>query len=160
MVCGAAELESRAAGDVLGALFAPTPEKASARHFDLAAAVVIETEREARRRGVCAFARVSELHEWRADSGEREIRALRAPSTARAEVVVARDGGLVTELLQMTRWRESPRIACAPTLEESDALGAVAIAVASARVRLGYASEALVLGAGCERGYAIILSSP
>jgi 3-oxoacyl-[acyl-carrier-protein] synthase II len=160
MVCGAAELESRVAGYVLRALFAPSPQAASARHRDMAAAVVVESEQEAIARGVRSFARVSQLIEWQGGDGKRETRALRAPKTARAEVVLARDSGPVMEVLKITPWRDWPRIACAPALGESDALGAVAIAVASARVRLGTASEALILGVGRDRGYAMVLTSP
>jgi hypothetical protein len=62
-------------------------------------------------------------------------------------------------LLASTSWRASERVLCAPVLGESDALGAVAIAVGAARIGVAAVDDVLVLGLAKGRGFAIVLAS-
>jgi hypothetical protein len=85
---------------------------------------------------------------------------MRAPRDgSRAEVLLARATPGVEVLLAATAWRAVPRVACAPALGESDALGAVAVAVAASRIASGRVAEALVLGVAHRRGYALLLTA-
>jgi len=140
---------------VLSPLFARTPSQADAPRSDLAAAIVVEAEREARRRGARVLARVRERVEWRG-AGEA-IASLRAPA-GRSEVILSRSEDEAFALLARTAWWSCPRLTCAPAMGESDGLGAVAIAVAVGRIATGRADEVLVLGLARERGYAIVLT--
>jgi 3-oxoacyl-[acyl-carrier-protein] synthase II len=158
VIAGAAEPRSDIVERVLSGLFAHAPSQRVSRRIDLAAAVVVEAPRGPRLRGTPILARVAQALQWRADAPS-ELAALRPPRDERAEVVVARTDGGVHELLDATPWRDCVRLLCAPSLGESDALGAVAIAVAAARVGRGLAREVLVLGLALGRGYAIVLGT-
>jgi 3-oxoacyl-[acyl-carrier-protein] synthase II len=155
MIAGASEPRSDIVDRVLGGLFAHAPSQA-ARRVDLAAAVVVERAASSRARGAATLARVTQVLQWRADAAAA-MAQLRPPASSRAEVIVPRADGGVRELLDRTKWGACPRLTCAPTFGESDALGAVAIAVASARVGRGFTSEALIVGLARGRGYAIVL---
>jgi hypothetical protein len=123
----------------------------------VAASVVLEAADAARKRGARVLARVRQTLEWRADAGTA-LRSLVAPSGAAADVVLARANGGSDALLAATPWATCRRVTCAEALGESDGLGAVAIAVAAARVAAGRASDALVLGLAKGRGFALVLS--
>jgi 3-oxoacyl-[acyl-carrier-protein] synthase II len=159
VVAGAAEPRSDIVERVLSALFAHTASQAGATRADVAAAVLVEADDAARAREARVLARVGAMVEWRGD-GVGALGALRAPRGDRAELVLARANGGVDALLAQTGWSSCARLLCAPPLSESDGLGAVAIAVAAARVGAGRASDALVLGVARGRGYAIILAAP
>jgi hypothetical protein len=75
-------------------------------------------------------------------------------------VVVARPSAAVAGLLERSAWRMRRCWTCSTSLGESDALGAVAIAVAAARVGTGCVAEALVVGIERGRGYALVLAAP
>ncbi len=126
---------------------------------DVAAAVLLEDEEAARARGGRILARVECVLEWRGDRAPSlaELRAPREPR--RAEVVQARVTPSGEQLAAETAWRTCPRVACAPALGESDALGAVAVVVAASRIASGRIVEALVLGVAQGRGYALVLSA-
>jgi len=157
IVAGAVEPRSGMVQGVLSAIFERAPSRASAVRSDLAAAILVEALDEARERGARILARVEQTLEWRGDRGD-VLAPLRAPRSARADVLLARPGDGPDRLLASTPWRAANRISCAPALGESDALGAVAIAVASARIGAGIAQDALVLGLARGRGFAIVLS--
>jgi 3-oxoacyl-[acyl-carrier-protein] synthase II len=157
VIAGASEPRSDIVDRVLGGLFAHAPSQ-GARRVDLAAAVVVERAASSRARGATALARVTQVLQWRAD-GAAAMTQLRPPGGARAEVIVPRADGSVHELLEQTKWGTCPRLSCAATFGESDALGAVAIAVAAARVGRGFSSEALIVGLARGRGYAIVLEA-
>jgi 3-oxoacyl-[acyl-carrier-protein] synthase II len=159
IVAGAAETGSDIVDRVLGVLFADPSSKASAPRVDLAAAIALEAMPEARRRGARLLARITQVLEWRGN-GRGAIEALQSPRDEHAEVVLARRGAEADDLLDRTGWRFRPRLACAPALGESDALGAVAVAVAAARIGTARIGEALVLGLARGRGYAIVLALP
>lgn len=156
-VAGSVEPRSDIVERVLAALFAHAPSQAGAKRADVAAAVVLETDGAARERGARVLARVRQTLEWRAD-GRTGLASLVAPSGGRGEVLLARANGGSDGLLAATPWAACPRITCAEALGESDGLGAVAIAVAAARVAAGKATDALVLGLAKGRGFAVVVS--
>jgi 3-oxoacyl-[acyl-carrier-protein] synthase II len=159
LVAGAVEPKSDIVDRVLAALFAHASSQAHAVRADVAAALVVEDEREARDRDARVLARVRQVLEWR--SGRpAQLAALVAPAGPRAEVGLARDNGGAEALLSETPWAACPRFSCAGAIGESDGLGAVAVAVASGRIATGRAAEVLVLGLAKERGYAIVLAGP
>jgi 3-oxoacyl-[acyl-carrier-protein] synthase II len=155
VVAGAAEPRSDIVERILAALFAhATSQRGTARN-DVAAAIVIETEAEARKRGGRVVARVRQALEWRGEGSL--IAELAAPREGRAEVVLARANGGTGPLLAGTPWGACPRLVCSEAVGESDGLGAVAIAVAVGRIASGRTEQALVLGLARGRGYAIVL---
>lgn len=159
IVAGAAETRSDIVDRVLGVLFEYTASQTAAPRVDLAAAVVVEALSEAHRRGARVLAHIAQVLEWRGD-GRVAIEAVRPPQGQRAEVFLARADSGADDLIDRTGWRLHPRLVCAPALGESDALGAVAIAVAAARIGAAHTGEALVLGLARARGYAIVLALP
>jgi hypothetical protein len=144
---------------VLSGLFAHARSQVEARRVDLAAAVVVERGDASRARGTAPLALVTQVLQWRADPAAA-LGELRRPRGERTEVIVPRTDGGIFELLDQSSWRACPRLLCAPALGESDALGAVAIAVAAARVGRGLTTAALVVGLARGRGYAIVLEAP
>ncbi len=159
IVAGSAEPRSVIAERVLSALFDDAAARAGRPRGDVSAAVVLESEEHALARSARILARVEGVFEWRID-GSAPLQALRSPRGARAEVVMARASETAERILQQTGWRDCPRVACANSLLESDALGAVAVAVAAGRIGAGRIAEALVLGVAQRRGYAILLAGP
>jgi 3-oxoacyl-[acyl-carrier-protein] synthase II len=159
IVAGASEQRSDVVDRVLSGLFAHTSSQHNASRCDLAVALVVESEPEARARGASIVARVRQTIEWR-DDAALPLAKLGAPLAHPAEVVLARVEDDAEVLLGRTAWGGCSRAACAPALGESDGLGAVAIAVAAGRIVTGHAREVLVLGLAKARGYAIVLSSP
>jgi 3-oxoacyl-[acyl-carrier-protein] synthase II len=161
VVGGSAEPRGDIAERVLSGLFdgIDAPMRSVTARADVAAAVLLEDEEEARARGGRILARVECVHEWRGDRAPSlaELRAPRDPR--RAEVVQARVTPSGEQLASETAWRACPRVACAPALGESDALGAVAVVVAASRIASGRIVEALVLGVAQGRGYALVLSA-
>jgi 3-oxoacyl-[acyl-carrier-protein] synthase II len=157
VVAGAVEPESDIVERVLSSLFAHTPSQAHAKRADLAVAVVLESEAEAAARGARPLARIRQLVEWRG-GGRSALESVLAPRGARAEVILSRANGGADEALARTEWNGCARLICAPLLGESDALGAVAIAVAAGRIATMLIDEALVLGFARGRGFAIVLT--
>jgi 3-oxoacyl-[acyl-carrier-protein] synthase II len=161
MVAGASEPRS-AIGERVRELFSPGPSRitgAGPARRDLAVAILLESAGHAAARGAAVLARVEQVVEWR-DDGASALRAVRASGDGPREVVVARGSPEVDALLQGTPWCDCPRIACAPSLGESDALGGVAIALAAARLGRGAIGEALVVGWAGRAGFAVRLSRP
>jgi 3-oxoacyl-[acyl-carrier-protein] synthase II len=156
VIAGSAEPRSDIVDRVLSELFAHAPSQRRSRRIDLAAAVVVERLDAPRDRGTRALARVVQVLQWR-DDAAAALAQLCLPVASRSEVVLSRSDGGAGELVDRTAWRDCPRLSCAPNLGESDALGAVALAVASARVGRGLGGEALVVGLARGRGYAIVL---
>jgi 3-oxoacyl-[acyl-carrier-protein] synthase II len=156
VVAGAVEAKGDIVERILAALFAHAASQAGAARSDIAAAVVAETEAEARRRGARIVARVRQTLEWRGEiPGWQE---LLAPRGSRAEVVLARANGGSGPILDGSAWSGCTRRLCAPAVGESDGLGAVALAVAVGRIVTRRADEVLVLGLARSRGYAIVLA--
>jgi hypothetical protein len=140
-------------------VFDERPTRVGTPRADLSAAVLFEAADAAHMRGARVLARVEQIFEWR-DDGAVSLPDLRPPSSATAEVVWARPTGSGERVLATTAWRGCRRISCAAILGESDALGAMATAIAASRVAEGRAAEALVLGAALGRGYAILFTAP
>jgi 3-oxoacyl-[acyl-carrier-protein] synthase II len=159
IVAGSAEPRSGIAERVLSALFDDGLARSGRARADLAAAVVLESERVALARSARILARIERVIEWRVD-GPAMLAGLRAPHGAGAEVVMARASEAGDSILVQTPWRDCRRFMCAESLGESDALGAVAVAIAAARIGAGRVAEALVLGVAQRRGYAILLAGP
>jgi 3-oxoacyl-[acyl-carrier-protein] synthase II len=159
IVAGSAEPRSSIAERVLSALFDDGLARAGRARVDLAAAVVLEAEAVAIARCAHVLARIERVLEWRVE-GLAALAGLRVPRSARAEVVLARASEAGDSVIAQTSWRDCPRVVCADLLGESDALGAVAVAIAAARIGAGRTSEALVLGVAQRRGYAILLAGP
>lgn len=154
MVAGAVEPRSDIVERVLSALFSSQVSSIATR-CDLAAAVVVESETEARRRGARIMVRVRQTLEVRGDTPS--LVGLVEPLGGRAEVVLAHSGCAVGPLLDASAWASCERRVCGPAVGESDALGAVAIAVAAARIGAGQTDEALVLGLAKKRCHATVL---
>lgn len=159
MIAGSAEPKGDLGARVLWPLYPGAGAREDTPRTDLAAAVVLEGEDEARSRGARILARVERVLEWRGD-GPARLGSLRAPSTKESEVIQARASDAAERALASTAWSGCPRVVCGPAIGESDALGAAAVAVAAGRVGAGRVSEALVLGVGDRQGYAILLVRP
>ncbi len=159
IVAGSAEPRSVIAERVLSALFDDGPMRSGRARADLAAAVVLEAEGLALARSARILAFIERVFEWRVD-GPVALAGLRAPRSAGAEVVLARASEASERIIVQTPWRDRPRLVCADSFGESDALGAVAVAVAAARIGAGRITEALVMGVAQRRGYAILLAGP
>ncbi|MGO9833047.1 MAG: beta-ketoacyl synthase N-terminal-like domain-containing protein [Polyangiaceae bacterium] len=157
IVAGAVEPRSGMVQRVLSTLFEQAPSLAGAMRADLAVAILVEAEEEARARGARILARIEQVLEWRGD-GAGALASLRGPRSARAQVLLPRASEEADRVLASTSWTESERVVCAPVLGESDALGAVAIAVAASRIGAGVVEEALMLGLAKGRGFAIVLA--
>jgi hypothetical protein len=128
----------------------------------VAAAVLLEAEDAARARSARILARIEQVLEWRGEAGPA-LAALRTPRDRGgpgAEVILARASEAMSRVVEQTAWRACRRVPCAPALGESEALGAVAVAVAAGRIGAGLATEALVLGMAQGRGYAMVLTAP
>jgi 3-oxoacyl-[acyl-carrier-protein] synthase II len=161
VIGGSAEPRGDIAGRVLSGLFdgIDAPVRSVVPRADVAAAVLLESEDAARARGGRILAGIEQVLEWRGDRAS-SLAALRPPRAgARAEVVQARVTPSGEQLLADTGWRACPRVSCARALGESDALGAVAVAVAAGRIAMGLIDQALVLGVAQGRGYAIVLAA-
>ena len=159
IAAGSAEPKSDIAQRVLSALFDDAPARSGRGRADVAAAVVLEAEDLALARSARILARIERVFEWRVE-GPAALAGLRAPRGAGAEVVVARASEASERILAGTPWRQCKQVSCADALGESDALGAVAVAVAAGRIAAGRIAEALVLGVAQRRGYAILLAGP
>jgi 3-oxoacyl-[acyl-carrier-protein] synthase II len=166
VVAGAVEPRSNIVERVLSGLFAHTESQVRAVRTDLAAAIVVESEREARARGQRVLAHLRQLLDWRdeAGAGLGSLRAaaalatLRPPRGGRAEVVLTREDDGSGELLKQTAWGSCQRMTCARTVGESDGLGAVAVAIAVGRIATELVDDVLVLGLSKGRGFAIVLA--
>jgi len=156
IVAGAVEPRSGNVQRVVSGLFEQTPSHSTAARADLAVAILLEAEGLARARGARVLARLGQILEWRGDEADA-LASLRGPRSARAEVLLGRASAGAERLLAPTSWRGVDRVLCAPVLGESDALGALAIAVAAARLGAGLVEDALVLGLAKGRGFAIVL---
>jgi hypothetical protein len=154
-VAGAVEPRSDIVDRVLAALFADASSRNGLARSDVAAAIVVETEAEARRRGARIVACVRQTLEWRGE--ESPMTELASPRDGRAEVILSRASDGTAPLLASTAWSACPTLVCAPAVGESDGLGAVAIAVAVGRIASGRTDQALVVGLARGRGYAIVL---
>ena len=157
IVAGVVEPRSDIVERVLAALFSHTKSLIDAERRGVAAAVVLETQDEARRRGARVLARVRRTLEWR-DDASLALASLPAPLGDRPEVVLARPNAGSDALLEGTVWAACPRVTCSQALGESYGLGAVAIAVAASRIGAGMISDALVVGLAQARGYLVVLS--
>jgi 3-oxoacyl-[acyl-carrier-protein] synthase II len=187
VVGGAVDPKSDIVERVLAALFAHAGSKVGAVRGDVAAAIVVEDEAAVRARGGRAMARVRQLVEWREAPHARQraepctdearqraertgavrraedahvaiAQLLPPPRDAPAEVVLVRSIEGADELLARSTWNTAARLVCASAVGESDALGAVALAVGAGRVATGRAGGVLVLGVGRAHGYAAILA--
>jgi 3-oxoacyl-[acyl-carrier-protein] synthase II len=157
VVAGAVEPRDGVVQRVLSALFEETPAPSTAVRADLAAVLLVEAEDDARARGSSILARVVQILEWRGE-GAGALSAINAPRSSRAEVLLPRSSKGADALLASTSWSSMTRVVCAPLLGESDALGAAAIAIASARIGKALIEDALVLGTAKGRGFAIVLA--
>jgi len=156
LVAGAVEPRSDIVGRVLAALFAHTPSQSRVARTDTAAAVVVESELGARAAGTRILARFRQVLEWRGDAAG-PLASLSPPGGGRAECVLPRPDETAKALIARSGWAACPVRCCSPSIGESDALGAVAVAVAAARIASGLLDEALVIGIARGRGYAIAL---
>jgi 3-oxoacyl-[acyl-carrier-protein] synthase II len=157
IVAGAVEPKSDLVERVFAELFAQAPSHRFAGRADLAAVVVVESEEAARSRHARVLARVVSVLAWRGEPAG-VLRALEGPA-AGTEVILPRASSSAVALLEETAWGTCPRIACAPSLGESEALGAAALAIAAGRLAAGRAPAVLVLGLAQGRGYAVLLAA-
>jgi 3-oxoacyl-[acyl-carrier-protein] synthase II len=158
IIAGAVEPRSGIVQRVLSALFEQSPSHDGMTRADLAVAILVEALEEARARGARVLARIEQILEWRGD-GTGSLAALQGPRSPRAEVHLPRASEQGARLLVSTSWNGFDRLSFASVLGESDALGAVAIAVAAARIDAALVGDALVLGLAKGRGFAIVLTS-
>jgi 3-oxoacyl-[acyl-carrier-protein] synthase II len=162
VVAGSAEPRSEIIERVLGPLFTlPLPPGAPSTwpRVDLAAACVVEGAAGARARSAPVLARVAHRIEWRG-AGAGALAALEAPRSGASEVIAARAWDGARALLDASAWRGRAVVYAADTFGDSDALDAIALSVAAARVAAGRAEEILVLALAPGRGYAIVLVAP
>lgn len=157
IVACASEPKSDIVERVFARLFGSAASGAPRR--DLAAAIAVESDPEAEKRGVPALARVAQILEWRGD-GIVATGEIRPPAGHHPEVICAHATRDLDDLLCRTPWRSCRRWSCSEAFGESEALGAAALCVAAARVSARQASEALVVGLARGRGYAIVLTPP
>jgi 3-oxoacyl-[acyl-carrier-protein] synthase II len=154
VVAGAVEAKSVIVEDVLAGLFAPAVSGDGNRP-EIAAALVVESRSEAAKRGVRTLASVEQRIEWRRQ-GRSAMRSVNPPRGARAEVVLSRHDASLDQLLAASTWGACSRIVLGAAVGESDALGAVALAVAVGRLATGRADEVLVVGISKQRGCAVV----
>jgi 3-oxoacyl-[acyl-carrier-protein] synthase II len=155
VVAGAVEAKSSIVENVLAGLFA-AGAPGGRRRPELAAAVVVESRSEAALRGARVLASVDQWLEWRRD-GAPPIASVTPPCGPRSEVIAARGREALDAWLAASPWGSCARLVLAPAIGESDALGAVTIAVAVGRLAIGRMDEALVVGSTHQGGYAIVL---
>jgi 3-oxoacyl-[acyl-carrier-protein] synthase II len=158
IVAGASEPGSDIVDRVLSPLFA-TRAAAGAPSLDVAAALVVEDGDAASRRGARLLARVADILEWRG-SGEDAALRIRGPVSGRAEVVLPRAGAALQAWVARSAWRDRPTVSGAPSLGESEALAAAALAIGASRIAAGRTDECLVLATALGRGYAVVLVAP
>jgi hypothetical protein len=156
IVAGASEVRGGLVEQALAAVLEPGM-RGDDVGVDVAAAVALEDEAEAVARGARVLARVDRVLEWRGD-GARAMAAIPAPRSAGAEVVVGRSDRVIDAALAGSAWAHCERRTCSGALGDSPALGAVAVAVAAARVARGLVQEVLVVGAAPSHGYAVLLA--
>ena len=156
MVAGASEVRGGLVEHVLSALLEPAVQVGATRR-DMAAVVLLEEQGEARRRGARVLARIERTLEWRGD-GADVLPRVEAPRSRASEVIVARLDAVADAWLARTPWSSCRRLVCAPAVGESHGLGALAVAVAAARIGTGRVEEVLVLGVAEGRGYAMVFA--
>jgi 3-oxoacyl-[acyl-carrier-protein] synthase II len=159
MVAGVGHARSGIVERVLSELFAPSTSHRARGLSDVAAAIVVEDAARAARRGGKVLARVVQVIEWRTDV-DRALAQLQRPGPGQCEVALSRTSDAATALLARSPWDACARTSCDAALGDSDGLGAVAIAVAAARIAAGLVSEVLVVGLDESRGYFVLLSAP
>jgi 3-oxoacyl-[acyl-carrier-protein] synthase II len=156
IVAGAFEPRGDIVERVLAALFPLGPERPALPRSDVAAAVVVESEDHAKARGARLVARVVQTLEWR--GVRQDLGDIAAPPGDSPEVVLARSDEPVEALLAGSAWARARRHTCAHSVGESDALGAVALAMAVGRIAARRANGVLVVGLARDRGYAVVLA--
>jgi 3-oxoacyl-[acyl-carrier-protein] synthase II len=172
MVAGAIEEYSDIVEHALVGLFAPAlgiaPQTTQsgdargpgggARRTEIAAALVVEAEEEARARGASVLARVEDARTWVGGAEHPAgIEAVRGPR-AGAVAVVPRMDARAAELLGKAGWSATPCESCVERFGENEGLGAAALSVAAERIGRGEATEALVVGESRGVGYAFLLA--
>lgn len=154
VIAGAFEERSVIVERILAVLFARSPSVA--RRSEGAAALVVESSASAAARGARVLARVVQVVDWR-DADANALRGLAAPRDA-ASVLLVRPNGGADAMLDASAWRAAPRETLAGA-GEHEALGAIALAAAVGKLARGEVADALVLGLGRGRGYAIALGA-
>ena len=155
IVAGAVEARSAIVEDVLAGMFASRGHYGSHRP-EIAAALVVESRGAAELRRARVLASVEQWIEWRRE-GERSIARLMAPHGPCAEIVLPRPSDTLEGLLAASPWNSCRRTVLGGLDGESDAFGAVALAMAVGRLAMGRTDEVLVIGIAKERGYAVVL---
>jgi 3-oxoacyl-[acyl-carrier-protein] synthase II len=163
VLAGAMEEASTIVESVFAVLFGQSPEAhggKQGRRGEGAGALLLETPEAASARGAEVLARLGHAIEWR-DAGAEALASLAGPSdAARARVVLARESPEVDSLLAPTAWRAVPRVSCRARAGDHEALGAVALVVATSLIARGEAGSVLVVGLARGRGYAFVLTEP
>jgi 3-oxoacyl-[acyl-carrier-protein] synthase II len=125
-----------------------------------AGAVLFEAEDTARGRGAPILARVVEWISFR-ENGAAALGDLAPPKdAATAVVVMPRRDAKASALLATTSWRGITAHVCDGAGGEHEALGAIALAAATALLAKRAAREVLVFCAVPSRGYAVRLAAP
>ena len=163
----AGEADAIAAGDIeeangiveraMNALFAPAGGDGAGKR-EGGGAVVVEAEESARARGVKPIARIAEFTSWHEGGRAPVLPAPRADVSA--VVVTPGESPELEALLASSPWKETPRVVCAGSGGEHEALGAIALSAAVSRIARGDAQDALVVGLAKGRGYAVVLAAP
>jgi 3-oxoacyl-[acyl-carrier-protein] synthase II len=142
---------------VLTALFARA-DAGKGKRGEGGAAVVLEAEESVRARGAIPIARIAAFSSWRDDDAFPDLPAPRDARTA--QVILPRESPGLEPLLAPTAWATVPRVVCAGSGGEHEALGAIAVAAAVSRLARGEVRDALVVGLAKGRGYAVVLVAP
>jgi 3-oxoacyl-[acyl-carrier-protein] synthase II len=161
---GAVEERSRIVEDVLSIAFADAGERrdrGSPRREGAAAVALASADA-----GLPALARLGDMHVWwepsLASAGVAARTALAAlpPAPDGALVVIGDSGARAQELVLASSWAHCPRIVCADACGTHEAVGAVAIAVACAKVARGDVTAALAVGSARGSSYALTVWPP
>jgi 3-oxoacyl-[acyl-carrier-protein] synthase II len=151
-VCAAAiEERSKLVEEVLSVVFnaqsgSGVGETAGARR-EGGAAIALASESA----GLPALARLGAIV---ALQGDDAAPLAELPSPPARAIVVLPSGERELPLVQVSSWRAAPRLVCAPGCGAHEAAGAIAIAVAAAKVARGDVDGALFVGSARGYGYA------
>jgi len=145
---------------VLSVLFgAPTSGATTARR-EGAAAILLSSEQAARASGSPILAEIEDVVAWAGDEANPGQRTLARPPEAGSVVVVGAPNDAVDEYIARSSWAGCPRVVCSDHAGSHEAVGGIAVAVASAMIARGEATSALCVGSARGSGYALLLREP
>jgi 3-oxoacyl-[acyl-carrier-protein] synthase II len=155
MIAGSIEEKSALTENVLGPVCAGSASWTGVRS-EGSAAIVLEEEGHAQRRGARALCRIEYAASGR-DGFARAAAQLPAPARAALVVLARRDESTLGALAE-TAWRDVPIAEVASRAGHHEGLGAVAVAAAVGALGDGRAEHVLVLGLAPDRWVTLVLA--